>query len=215
MSAPVESTARRTSALDGRPAEQARRRDASGVEGNARLTAMAGALLFVLLAAEGFTVLRIGPLLKVHVFLGALLIPPVAVKLASTVYRFGRYYKGVAAYRRKGPPPMVLRLLGPVLVVLTVVLFTSGVALLFVGPAGRGTWSFLHKASFILWFGVMTIHVLGHLVETGRLAPRDFRRATRQGRYRGALRQLVLFGAVAVGGVMGAALVGRAGHYFL
>jgi hypothetical protein len=33
---------------------------------------------------------------------------------------------------------------------------------------------FLHKATFILWFGAMTVHVLGHLLDTYRLAPRDW-----------------------------------------
>ena len=31
----------------------------------------------------------------------------------------------------------------------------------------------VHRASFILWFGAMSVHVLGHLVDTARLAPRD------------------------------------------
>lgn len=186
----------------------------TGVEGNARLTAMTGALLLVLLAAEGFTILRIHPLLKVHVFLGALLVPPIVVKIGSTLYRFGRYYSGAPAYRRKGPPHIVLRLLGPVVVVLTVVMFGSGIALLFF-PGQRSRLLFLHKASFVLWFGVMTIHVLGHLVEVGRIAPRDFRPKMRQGGLRSTLRQLVLLGAIAVGGVLGAALLPRAGHYFL
>jgi hypothetical protein len=31
-----------------------------------------------------------------------------------------------------------------------------------------------HRASFIVWFGVMAIHVLGHLTETGRLAVADY-----------------------------------------
>jgi len=38
----------------------------------------------------------------------------------------------------------------------------------------------VHKASFVLWFGVMTIHVLSHLAEVLRLAPRDFLRRTRR-----------------------------------
>lgn len=185
----------------------------AGVEGNARLTAMTAVALLVLLAAEGVTILRIHSLLKLHVFLGALLVPPVVVKLSSTIYRFGRYYSGAIAYRRKGPPPMVLRLLGPVLVVLTVVMFASGIALLFVGVADRSRLLSLHKASFVLWFAVMVVHVLGHLVDVGRIAPRDFRPSMRQGQFRGALRQLVLLGAIALGGVLGAALLGRAAHY--
>ena len=38
-------------------------------------------------------------------FLGVLLIGPVALKLASTGYRFVRYYTSEPRYRRKGPPP--------------------------------------------------------------------------------------------------------------
>ncbi len=37
---------------------------------------------------------------------------------------------GAPAYRRKGPSPVLLRILGPVLVILTLVLLSSGVGLL-------------------------------------------------------------------------------------
>ena len=62
-----------------------------GVEANARLTASTSAVLFLLLAAEGVTLLRIHGLLSAHVFVGMLLIPPVLVKVGSTSYRFVRY----------------------------------------------------------------------------------------------------------------------------
>jgi hypothetical protein len=55
---------------------------------------------------------RIRPLISPHVFIGMVLIPPVLVKVASTTWRFARYYQGAPAYRRKGPPPVALRLLG-------------------------------------------------------------------------------------------------------
>jgi hypothetical protein len=211
----MESTARHGPPPGDRRTQAIRERQDAGVEANARLTAMTGALLLGLLAVEGLTIVRIGPFLKLHVFLGALLVPPIAVKLVSTIYRFGRFYGGAPAYRRKGPPPMLLRLLGPVLVILTVVVFATGIALLYVGVQHRGTLLFLHRASFILWFGVMVIHVVAHLFEVGRVARRDFRPSTRQPGYGGALRQLVILGAVAVGGVLGAALLGRVGHHFL
>ena len=51
------------------------RRQRNGVEGNARLTASVAVVLFVLLAAEGVTILRIRPLLTPHVFIGMLLAP--------------------------------------------------------------------------------------------------------------------------------------------
>ena len=49
-----------------------------GVEGNERLTVMTGAVLLILLAVECYTILRIGRLLTLHVFLGMLLLGPVA-----------------------------------------------------------------------------------------------------------------------------------------
>ena len=89
-------------------------------------------------AAEGVTILRVHRLLTPHVFIGVVLIPPVLLKVASTTWRFTRYYTGAAAYRRKGPPPVLLRLLGPVVVILTLVLLFSGVGLLLVsGPGCR------------------------------------------------------------------------------
>ena len=55
-----------------------------GTEGNARLIGWTGLVLLVLLAIEGVTILDIRPLLSVHVFVGLLLIPPVALKLGAT-----------------------------------------------------------------------------------------------------------------------------------
>lgn len=149
-----------------------RGRAADGVEANARLTGSTAAVLFVLLAAEGVTILRVRPLLSWHVFIGMLLVPPVALKIGTTSYRFVRYYRGSPAYRRKGPPPQLLRLLGPFVVVLTFVVLASGIALLLVPPSQRRSLLFLHKASFVLWFGAMAIHVVGHFVDTAKLAPR-------------------------------------------
>src|SRR5690348_3855069 len=111
-----------------------------GPDGNERLTAASGAVLFLLLAAEGVTILSIGQLL----------IPPVALKLASTGWRFARYYRGTPEYREKGPPLLPLRLLAPVVVASTVAVFATGVALLVLGPSGHGLVLALHKASFIV-----------------------------------------------------------------
>jgi hypothetical protein len=44
-----------------------------------------------------------------------------------------------------------------------VVVFVSGIVLLIVGPRGREPYLLLHKASFVVWFGVTGIHVLGRL----------------------------------------------------
>ena len=147
-----------------------------GVAGNARLTGGAAALLLVLLAAEGLTIPLIGRLVGPHIFIGVLLIPPVALKLASTGYRFARYYAGHPPYRRKGPPPWAMRLLAPGVVATTLALFATGVWLAVEGPRNDAV-VFLHKASFVAWFVLMGVHVLGHLLEVPRLAAPDWRRA--------------------------------------
>ena len=139
-----------------------------GTEGNERLTVVSGALLIVLLAALGVTIVLIGQLLWWHLFLGLALIGPVALKVGSTGYRFMRYYTADPPYRRKGPPPPALRALGPALVGLTAIVFATGVALLLIGPSSRGALLLLHKVSFIAWVVVTAIHIAGHLPELAR-----------------------------------------------
>ena len=58
---------------------------------------------------------------------------------------------------------MLLRMLGPVVVILTLVLLFSGVGLLLVSGSWLPLLMKVHKASFVLWFGAMTIHVLAHV----------------------------------------------------
>jgi hypothetical protein len=136
-----------------------------GTDGNERLTAAAGVLLLVLLAVLGVTIVRIGQLLWPHLFLGMLLIGPVLLKLASTGYRFARYYTANRAYRRKGPPATPMRLLAPLVVLSTVVVFGSGVVLLLAGPSSRSTLFPIHKFSFFAWLALTGVHVLGHLAD--------------------------------------------------
>jgi hypothetical protein len=123
----------------------------------------------------------------------------VIVKMGSTLWRFARYYGGDPEYRRKGPPPVFLRLLGPFVVVLTVAVLGTGIALLFVPTADRSEWLFLHKATFVLWLGAMALHVLFHLLETANLTWNDLSRRTRR-QVRGAgARQWLLVSALVLG----------------
>ena len=175
-----------------------------GAEGNERLTAMTGAVLLVLLAAEGVTILSLGQLLTPHFFIGMLLLDPVTLKAGSTIYRFARYYTGSAPYRRKGPPALLLRLLGPVIIASTAGVFGTGIALAVSGPAGRQPWLFLHKASFVLWLGATGLHVLGRLIPATRLtvnhgAGRLPGRALRAGVLALMLGVAVLSGVLATG----------------
>jgi hypothetical protein len=146
-----------------------RRLFAGGTDGNEQLTSITGVILVVLLAVIGVTILRIGQLISVHLFVGLMLIGPVALKMASTGYRFMRYYVGNSVYRKKGPPETWLRLLAPTVVLTTVIVFVTGVLLMFAGPAHRNPLLELHKVSFIAWIVLTALHVLGHLPAVGRL----------------------------------------------
>ncbi len=140
-----------------------------GSAGNEQLTLAVAALLIVLLAVEGATILRIGSLLTIHAFVGMLLIPVVALKLASTGWRMLRYYQRGEEYLLRGPPHIALRMLvAPVLVLSTLLVFGTGVALLALDQR-HGTLVGLHKASFLVWAGAFGVHVLAHLLELPRL----------------------------------------------
>jgi hypothetical protein len=142
-----------------RPATLARRTRLGGIDGNELLTIGAASLLTILLMAEGVTLLAMGPLLSVHMFIGLVLIPPILLKLGSTGYRFARYYAHSRPYVEKGPPALPMRLLAPVLAATTVGIFITGVWLLALGHKSDQV-LLLHKASFIIWAGAFGIHFL-------------------------------------------------------
>jgi hypothetical protein len=193
-----------------------RRDTTGGAEGNERLTGLTGLVLLVLFAAEGVTILSVRRLITLHFFVGMLLIGPVALKACSTSYRFLCYYTGAAEYRRKGPPAPLLRLLGPVVLLTSVAVIGTGVSLAFTGPGGQ-VWLFLHKASFVLWFGAMTVHVLAYVWRLPRLARGDL--ASRAGRRANevlagrAARWLLLTASVLAGLLLAVLTIHRAGAW--
>jgi hypothetical protein len=167
----------RLPASDAGPAAAQAAPRSGGAEGNERLTAMTGAVLLILLAVECYTILRIGRLLTLHVFLGMLLLGPVTVKAGSVLYRFVRYYTGSAPYRRKGPPALLLRLMGPIIMLLTACVFGSGIMLTVTGPSygPPSGWLEVHRITFIAWAFFIAIHVLAHLWRLPRLLAAEAR----------------------------------------
>lgn len=175
---------------------------AGGSDGNARLTAATGAVLTVLLVLEGLTLFSVRHFLLPHIFIGLLLVPPVLLKIASTGWRMLAYYRRVEEYVRRGPPPVLLRVLvAPVLVAATVVLFATGIAAAAVGHGGLLLG--LHKASFVVWGLAFGVHFLAHVTKLPPLAGLDWQRADRHGGRR--LRQYLLAGALVVGCVIAVA----------
>ena len=202
---------------------RSRREDAvigvmGGPAGNARLTAWTGAVLFVLLAVEGVTVLDIRGLITWHVIVGIALIPPTLLKTGSTGWRILRYYTGSRPYRQAGPPPMPLRVLGPLVVIATLAVLASGTALIVIGPdasrrrlPGTAGWAvdaiMIHKATFVVWLGVTTAHVLGRLVPALRLIVPSPARVVPGRFWRGSAILLTLAAAAAVAAIVVAAAV--------
>jgi hypothetical protein len=150
-----------------------------GAEGNEILTSAAAAVLIVLLALEGITIIHMGGLVSVHMFIGLLLIPPALLKLASTGYRFVRYYSGAREYREKGPPLLPLRLLAPVLVASTVAVLASGVWLLALGHRS-GQVLEIHKIAFIVFGVVFAVHFLAYVPRMVRSLRADWGPIRRQ-----------------------------------
>jgi hypothetical protein len=144
-----------------------------GPPGNERLTTSTGLVLLALLAVETLTTLSLHSYLPVHIFLGLLLIPPVALKLASTGWRFIRYYTRNQAYRHEGPPRLLLRIIAPLLVASTLTLFGSGITLIVAGRGGGFLLS-VHAVSFGVWGVLMIVHVLAYIARTLRLGPADW-----------------------------------------
>lgn len=184
--------------------------------GNARLTAVTGMVLLVLFASELVTeILGVRNVLTTHVVIGYLLAPPVLVKLGSTGWRMSRYYLGDRAYRLRGAPRALLRVLGPVIVLLTVTLVGSGI-LTYNGPHSVHTPALdVHKVTFYLWLVAVVCHVVPHFLEAVSLAAADL--LGRAGvRVPGATaRRALVVGALVIGAVIAVAFSGNVAHYIV
>lgn len=169
------------------------------VVANDRLTAVASAVLLALLAVELATTLRVAASMPLHIFVGVLLAGPLVVKLASTGARFLRYYLGSAAFVRKGPPRLTLRILALLLIALTLGLVASGFGLLYAGPDDPGPFLAAHNITFVFWLPVFAVHAVAHLRRLPRVllaawtAPAQALRSTAIDLTLGAL----VFGAIA------------------
>lgn len=146
-----------------------------GVQANARISSLIGLVLLIMIAAQGVTILDMGALLPWHKAIGIALIPPVTVKLASTGWRLSRYYLGDVRYRQAGPPHPLLRALGPLVVLATALLLTTGLAGVLLKDA---TLLSIHTKTFWFWIGLVGLHLLAHVWGSLRLVVHDLRGAT-------------------------------------
>lgn len=186
-----------------------------GVTGNARLTALAGLVLLLLFAAQiGTDVLGVADVLTAHVIIGLMLTPPVLVKMGSTGWRIVRYYRGDRAYVGRGAPPAFLRILGPILILLTTVLIGSGSLAYLTHGSLYDLALKVHKVVFYPWLLAVVAHVVPHFVHAVSWAFADL-----VGRGRGSVpgsgaRRTAVIVALLLGGAVGVVLSGHVGGYF-
>jgi hypothetical protein len=132
--------------------------------GNERLTAAVGLLVLAPVLVEVVTILLgVHTFMSLHVFVGLALIPAVLLKLASTGWRFARYYTRSRAYMAQGPPQIVMRLLAPLFVTATIVLFGSGVAMGLLHGHALQLARRLHGPASVIWLLLLGLHVLVYL----------------------------------------------------
>ena len=190
-----------------------------GPAGNARLTAWLGLLLLVAFVVECVTLLRLGQLIQIHIVVGVLLVSLVIAKTATTGWRIVRYYLGDPHYREAGPPPLLLRLLGPIVVLGGLAVLGTGLALIALGESARSALFTvvgfrvdavaLHQAAFVVWLVVTVPHTLARLVPAWQLAL-GRRRSRLAG---GWSRGVALAAVVAIGAVVAVPVLGEAGEW--
>ena len=150
------------------------------------------------------TIFGIGSLMTWHAFIGVLLIPVVALKIASTAggcFATTCAARSTSAAARRTSCCRVL--VAPVLVASTIVVFSTGVALLALDRT-QGLVVGLHKASFVVWAGAFGLHLLTRLTS---LLPALRPRLPGLG-----LRVALITGALASGGVLATATLPAADH---
>lgn len=175
----------------------------SRVVGNERLTALAGAVLLVLILVELVSSANLHVGLAIHIFVGVLLVGPLVIKIASTFYRFLCYYTGSPAFVRRGPPRLLLRVLAPLLLVTTLVVIGSGIGLVVTGPAQAGPLLPMHNFSVLVWLSMIAIHVFAYLWRTPRLVADDWSKPSSRSLVPGRwLRIGVNLGALLLGAVV-------------
>lgn len=103
--------------------------------------------------------------------------------------------------------------MGPVVILLTLAVFVTGIALLLGPSSWRHQMLLLHKDTFILWLAVMTVHVVAHFMDTTRLAPRDWLRRTRRQVDGAGARQWAIAASVAIGLVLAILVVPQVGPW--
>ena len=198
------------SRLRGTTIHAAKRRDP--VEENARFSSILGFVLMILLIIEIATVLLgVRTTLDLHVIAGTMVTALVIPKLMTTGYRLVQYYRGQPAFAGKGPPPIILRVISPVMATAVIGLLASG-ALIILGPSPLHSAALhVHNFTFYSFLALIVVHTAAHLKEAISHSAADTRRvATLAGR---RLRMGTVIGGLVAGAIIGSIVASHVGSY--
>ena len=99
-------------------------------------------------------------MLTLHFFIGCCWSARSLLKMASTGYRFARYYPGAEPYVGRGRPLLLLRVLGPLVMITSLAVLGHRVALALAGPRPSAMADFLHELFFVALVRLHDVHVL-------------------------------------------------------
>lgn len=140
------------------------------------MTASTAAVLLVLFLVQMVVTANLQKFIMLHIFIGTLLAGPLLVKLSSVGYQFFGYYTQAPAFVAKGPPNVWLRLLAPLLLLDTLVLFGSGLVLALGGPPPNRLVFLAHAGTAGLWVPLIAVHVYAHIRQVPRALRREWGR---------------------------------------
>ena len=189
-----------------------------GPAGNARLTAWLGLIALIVIAAELVTLLNVRGLISWHVGVGIALVAVALLKTGSTGWRMIGYYLRSQPYVEAGPPPMPLRLLGPLVVLSTFGVLGTGIWLIAVGRRasergfvtvlGHGVSPLtLHQATFLLFGVCVGLHILARVLPAALLATGRAKLGARPERVPGRAARFGLVSGGMVAAVLAVVLV--------
>ena len=124
-----------------------------------------------------------------------------------------RYYTRNEDYRVKGAPQILMRLLAPLLVAFTILLFGSGVAIGLVHGSALTLARRVHGPAAFCWTLLVGVHVLAYLRRALRSAHEDLVPQTRRAVVGAAGRMIALGTTIAAGVVLGVATLPAQHHW--
>jgi len=130
------------------------------VLGSLEATAAVALVLLAALGVQALTVVELGHLLALHVAFGAGIGALACAKVASVARRALAWHRGEPWARAHPKPSRPARVIGAALVAATAAVLATGAAILVVGHAEVLAAREAHIVAFVVWAGLVALHLL-------------------------------------------------------